>query len=841
MPLDAATDPFAAVGAVPVAPPAPSVAAQLPPVAPGGGVGPASIQLPQVPGSVPIGNGEYAVGQGAAPVANQDQAVIDVSGARPVAMPAQPGQAGTLPTPAPVVAAPHDPFAAVGAIPVTAAAQSAAVPGQPPQTAAGPPRPGIPGGTLADVATHALTLGGDDVLLPAIGASLNSILRPMVPGAPQATWSEDYARLQAEQRANRTEYQATHPVASAVASTAGSIATPGVGELFGAAGPGADLVGKTVNYARNIAAGSGLGAAAGFGESEGDLNARLQAAKAGAEVGGALSAAAPAVPAIAGLVRSAIQKAPVVGKLVSPVAREASVASNMTAATGGAPIETSPVGPLDLAQATNSPEIAAKVRYAEGIPEGQAATKAIRDEQAAATSAEIGKVGAASTLPDASAKFVGALRAARGLAGSEESRLWTVPKLANKEVSRDGVQAEVNAAVADLDPVLRDSMPAQLRALVNRINAKGATTVRDLNGIRSDLERIARNSTDGAERSMARTLSGAFMDGLDKTPEIVGAPAHTYTPVRAFGDAGPPLAPVHVPEIVADPEITAAYQTARDYTRRMRTLFADPQAAALLAKTEGVYRVDPTEGARRFFNFSNGSIEGPQSIAELAAFTDTLRHQPGSGQVAQDLRDAARSYVAAALSKASRLGEGQNFNPKTMQDFLRTNAPWIRNSGLFEPAQIAAADRLLDYAGMLRRTEALNKQGNSATVSRFETGKTFIDRVMAPWVRHLAEVATTLGGAETHGGLGAAVGMGASAVFEKAVTHAEQAMRELMAATVLDSRVAADLQRKVNAGNQRLLAPQTIALIQRIGSELAGESIGPVSVPPATPVVAVPR
>lgn len=829
MPLDA-LDPFAAVGAVPVTPTADAGAAPR--------IGPGSIQLPQVPGSVPLGNGEFGIGQGAAPTAPQDQAVIDVGGAREVPATPSPGQTGSAPAKAPVVSAPHDPFAAVGAIPVEAPS--------PNPTAAPPPatNPRVPGGTLPDVAVHALSLGGDDVLLPAIGASLNSLLRPMIPGAPSATWSEDYTRLQAEQRANRHAYEGEHPVASAVAGTLGGIATPGVGELFGAAVPGADLVGKAVNFGRNVAAGSGLGAAAGFGEAEGDLNSRLQGAKTGAEVGGALSAAAPAVPAIAGAIRAGVQKLPVVGKIVSPVAREASVASNLNATAGGAPIETSPVGPLDLAQATNSPAAALKVDYAKGIPEGAAPARALADQQGAAITREIGDIGAPSTTADASAKFTGALRASHDLARSEETRLWTVPKLARTEITPTGIQQSVNTAVADMDPVLRDSMSPSLRALVNRLNRTGPTTMRDMNGIRSDLLKIARETSDGAERSMANTLSTAFMEGLDKTPEIVGAPAHTYTPTRTHGNAGPPLAPVTVPEVVADPEIAAAYQTARDYTKRMRTLFADPQSASLLAKTEGVYRKDPSEGARLFFNFSNGSVEGPQSIAELAAFVDTLRHQPGSGQVAQDLREAARSFVAAALSKASRLDAGPNFNAKLMQDFLRINTPWMRNSGLFEPAQIAAANRLLDYAGMLRRTDQLITQANSATNRRSVTGDAFVDQVMRPWIRRLAELATIAGGAEsTHGSVGAMIGVGAAAGFEKAVAHAEHAMRELMAAAVLDSRVAADLQRKVSAGNQRLLAPQTVALMQRIGSEIGGESVPApaVSAPSAIPAAGVPR
>jgi hypothetical protein len=709
------------------------------------------------------------------------------------------------------------------------------------------------GGSAADVAAHAMTLGADDVVVPAIGASMNYLLRQMIPGAPQASWSDDYARLQTEQRTARHAYEAASPIAAAGAGVIGSLATPGIPELFGAGGPATTaasrvplattaaptVLDRATAIARGIAAGATLGGAAGFGESEGDISDRLGAAKTGAEMGGVLSAAAPLVSAGVGAAGRLL--APVtrpIAQIVSPAAREAAVAANLERATGGAPIVTSPTGPLDIAQATNAPAAAAKVQYAATQGEFAPEAGAMRDAQIQASEAKMAQLGTLTAPPQASAAVTNAIREAYGTARNEERRLWTVPKLAGLAVHPDGVQQEMNAAVAALDPVLRDSMSPRLRALVNRTNKAGMTTVRDLNGIRSDLEQIARTSPDGTERMIARTLSNAFMGGLDKTPEIAGAPTGVPTGRTTYArDAQGILRPV--PEMSApiapDPEITQAHQTARDYTRRMRTLFADKQMKQVLHQVEGVYQVDPSQGAARFFDLAKGGIEGPQSIAELAAFIDTLRAQPNAPAVAAELRDTARSFVASSLAEASKANVAQKWTAQRMGNFLRVNGPWIERSGLFTAPQVAAARDLMDYASLLQRTEVLKTWSGSQTQPLFRTGETFTDQIMRPWVRRLAEMTATLGGLHVGGEVGAAAGVAASAAFEGAVRHAENAMRELMASAVLDSRVAADLQQRVSARAAKRLSPRTMALIQRLSAQLPSATGVPLNVTPTTP------
>lgn len=562
----------------------------------------------------------------------------------------------------------------------------------------------------------------------------------------------------------------------------------------------------------------------------------------GAEIGaGAAAIIPPAVKAIAAPIKALGKLAP----LVSPAAREAANARMLAPHVNPAAIESSPVGPLTLAQATNSPEIAARGDIAPSF--NATANATMLKAQQDAVERQAVKIGAPSTIPDASSAFTGAARAGRGVAGKEETRLWTVPKLTATPVTPTPIQESVGKTMAGMEPVYRDAMSAQLKGLVGRLNRSGTTTVRDLNGIRSKLESVARNSLDGAERAQARELSDAFMEGMDRVPELGGAPGGVLTGRNTIQRTADTMTPTGAPQkgflreapemsgpIAADKEIAKAYQSARDYTRQMRTLFGDPQLATILKRAQGVYARDPSEGARLFFNFSNGSPEGPQSIAQLADFIDTLEAQPGSGAIATQLRDSARSYVAAALSHASRLGEGQAFNPKLMQQFLGRNMDWMVKSGLFERPQIEAAQQLLEYAQMLRRPEDLLRQVNSATQYRQERAKSFIAEVMSPWVRRLGELTLTAAAAHEHGGLGGAIGLVASQGFEHAVARTETAMRTMMAAALLDSAQAKQMLMK--QGNQAFISPAMRELLGQlrlaVGSDVAPHMVGTQMPPP---------
>ncbi len=587
---------------------------------------------------------------------------------------------------------------------------------------------------------------------------------------------------------------------------------------------------------------AGTGAAMGVGGELGTEVGRQVGGKPGAIIGGLVGSATPAGIGlgVAKLGAAASGMKP----LFSKNAREISVGRTLSNLVGKEPVEQSSVGPLSLSQATNSPEIAARTDLAPSY-NATANAKLLKAQQDAIRE-QIGKIGAPSTSADASTAFTKSLRAGREVAGSEEKRLWSVPELSNATVTSTPVQQSVNAAVQSLDPVLQSGMSGQIRALVNRLNkalpevsakpnnpaarqfplnaseagplpkVPTLTTMQDLNGIRSGLESIARTSLDGTERMIARRLSSAFMDGMDRIPEIAGTPA-VMRPQYAGGPPGMENRMIEIsPAVPAKPEIAEAYKTARDYTRRMRTMFGAPDSTSLLKKNAaGVFTRDASEGAGNFFNFSNGSHEGPESIAQLSDFISELKSQPMAPQIAGQMRDAARSYIASALSKAARVEEGQLFNPKTMQDFLRVNGPWIEKSGLFEQSQIDAAKQLMEYSGLIRRPEELLRQVNSATQARLARKDTFIDQIMNPTVRHIVELGGTLAAGHSHGGTGALVGMLMGGGFEKAVVNTETAMRELMAQALLDPTIAKGLMMKASAANRLMMSPQARQAIDR--------------------------
>ena len=773
----------------------------------------------------------------------------------------------TAPTPEPPATAvkgpAFDPFAAAGLVPDTSAGATETQPK--PSTPPPPKPPGLAesiqqvGGPdwlvsaahkldaindyskgFQDQATHTLSFGLDDEVKPVIMAAVNTLARE-ANGQP-SDFAGDFAKAQQNIRAQRAQFSATNPVSSGAASLTGAAVVP-VGGLFKTAAEGAPLAARALTAAQNTAAGAGLGAVQGFGEAQGGLDARLQAAKQGAEFGGGLSAAAPvvasvAVPAVRAVGQAVESAAALPGRLLSSGAQEQSVANQLRGMVDPAQIQTSPVGPLDLAQATNDANVAAKVDYAKGLPAAQNDAAALKKAQGEAIRTQLGKVGAVKELPAASQDVVNTVRQARGVAGAEENRLWNKPELAATPVTPDAVQASVKSAIGDLDPVLADSMAPELKALVNRLNRAGPTTVQDLNGIRSKLEKFARETGDASQRGMARTLSNAFLDGMDRIPEIAGRPAAPSGMVRLEEGAskgniipesqafGRQVTPVMTPEIQPNPDIAAAYQEARDYTRKMRTLFdSNGDVGKLLATAKGQYRQDPSEGARVFFNFGNGSPEGPQTIAQLSDFIDNLKNQPGAGSVAQKLKDDAASYIVSYISRAARTGENEAIRPAALQDLLRNNMTWLDNSGVLSKAQSQAASDLLDYVDMLRRPELLRTQVGPHTNARFETGKSFVQQIMNPLLRRVLEASGSIAAGEHFGGVAGVGATAASFALEHAVANAEAAMRAMMAGAMLDSRVAASLAAKGRAPSAPL-TPAVRAMLSTMPKSVLSQLSG---------------
>jgi hypothetical protein len=752
----------------------------------------------------------------AAPVANANQAQPDRTGQNPAA---NANQALTAPLAAPPAAQPA----------------SAAAPTLDPLGMQAP----------IDNAMHAMTFGADQVVAPAFGATVDAGLRA-VQGMPQA-WQDDYNRLQQKQRDELAQFHADHPVGAAASGLAGGIASGGVvAPLFGTAPAGADLGLQAINYARNVAAGAGTGFVSGFGEGQGGTQQRLQSGIEGAKFGAALPAAVPAIAAVAaptvdalGTAAGKVLAAP--AKILSPAARTQSVANTLGRDVTAGQVASSPVGPLDLAQATGNPAIAGKVDYALGsVPEANTTANALRTAQRSAVVNQIGKVGRATDRANASDEAVTALRAGHDVLKGEENHLWTVPELAKEKVTVDPIKSSVRQAVAAMDPEVAATMSARLRGIVNRIEKMSQTTIRDLNVHRSDLQEIVRTATDPQERAQARALSKAFLEGMDSIPEIAGRPAAATGMVKLEEGAskgnvvpeaqafGRKATPVIAPEVAPNPALKAAYDTARAYTRQLHSLTDRPEVAPLFKAIYGEYKKDASEGAKQLLNLANGTPERPENLSQLADLVEQAKSQPKAAQVASDMRDAIRAHFATSLLDAAKLNEGQRWDIAGLQQLLQRNLPWIQKNNIFDAGQVTALKDLLDYVRLLRAPDLMNVQGGSPTVRRLEAGKTFINSIMSPWLRH-ALAFGTVGEGFTHGGVGGVVGSAAAGALEHFTLQAEAAMRTLMAHVLLDSKAAADLLRSAKT-SPKALAPQTKALFKelayQVGAEQAGQLTG---------------
>ncbi len=508
----------------------------------------------------------------------------------------------------------------------------------------------------------------------------------------------------------------------------------------------------------------------------------------GAAIGGAVplvgtalnTAAQPIIKPIAGAFQRAAQ-------VVSPAAREASVGSTLNRVMGSSPTETSLVGPLDLAQASNNANVAAKVDVAPQI--NAAANSSLRDAQQEAINRQVGRIGAPATRADAGEALTQSIRNANRMADKQESALWNVPELKSQPVQSHWLKNSMNDAVNALDPGLQLGVTGSVKQALNMLeNMPEKATVGSLNSVRSALLAIARNPPNDNPwaRSVASKLASSFLDAMDRT----------------------------LSSSAVSPDIVNSWRAARDFSREYHgSAFSYPDLGQIIAERNGVSRLDASEASRRLFNFSYGSPEGPEAIDNLASFVSRLKDD-NAGYLSGTMRAAARSYMATAIRDAGRLSDGQNFNVKTLQDMLRTNGPWMKSSGLLEPAQIEALDQLTDYVEMLRRPEQLMRQVNSATSGREFQKQTFIDQIMSGWQRHIASF--TIGGP-----VGTVVGhiagpeIGTAAAgsvmygVEGAVKKAEDSMRELMAQALLNSQLARALRMKATAGNMGLLSQET--------------------------------
>lgn len=386
-------------------------------------------------------------------------------------------------------------------------------------------------GALASV-THGESFGLDEILDPIMPALVEHITT----GKP---FSQAYDEALQFQRVPRKEFEREHPVAGTATELAGSL--PGTvlaSPLFGTAGPAASTLARVGTGARNVAAGTALGGATGATMTEGNLGQRLEGAKQGAEIGGALTAAAPLVPAIAGGLRQA----------VTPSARIPGIVGRTVAeVTGGVPrVQPSPIPsvPMDLAQATGSPEAASALDTLNAMNPA-AAQRARSAQNSAMLDAITGRapnepalLRSTSNVPEViaargSARATKALQEAARISRTQEQRLWNTPALSEPNMStwttKRALTREVSAMRRN-DPDLAlafDESPVLQRIARGLRMFPQKASANQLNRFSSQLRAVARDTNQpGDIRHVATRLANAVQDGMAQAPEVVGqAPA----------------------------------------------------------------------------------------------------------------------------------------------------------------------------------------------------------------------------------------------------------------------------------------------------------------------------
>ena len=256
--------------------------------------------------------------------------------------------------PAPTVPAPAGPIASADAAPVAAPTTQQEVRNQPWYQ-------GIhdtlfsPVGTFAGAtkeAQHAFTLGLDDILAPLIPA----ITKSLSSGTP---FSQAYDQAVQEYRQPRNTFETENPAtATAISLAAGAPTATLAAPLFGTAAPSAGIAARALTGARNIAAGAVTGAVSGGMMTDGDLAQRAEGARQGAEMGGTLSAVAPAIGSAVGRLNTAVRPNAAVDPLAGTALRDAAGLSGTDAVPSPTPSPL-PNTPIGVAGGFNSPGMAA--------------------------------------------------------------------------------------------------------------------------------------------------------------------------------------------------------------------------------------------------------------------------------------------------------------------------------------------------------------------------------------------------------------------------------------------------------------------------------------------------
>jgi hypothetical protein len=597
---------------------------------------------------------------------------------------------------------------------------------------------------LGDVASHAATFGLDEIVAPLPAA----VARSMTTGEP---FSQAYDHVVQMQRQEREAASTENPKLAALASLAGGgVSAPVTAPLFAGA-PATTLAGKAVNAIRNVGAGALTGGISAGLETPGDVQQRLEAARAGAEFGGALSAAAPLITSATGYGARALTAG-------RPATQERIAGQALRETAGLQPGQPPPVPeqpavpgmPLGAGPAMVNPGLAAQERVLNTTQD--AGRQAEIEAQNAATRAYVFQrtplgspvLANSKSVPEASRNVVTSLQRAHSLLKAEEERLWTVPRLTGNQPDVAAVKQSVSRAITSLPQRIQNAIAKDSdlgRALDDLANMPRTASLADLNSVRSDIlaagralpydQRFAKKAADEAAK--------AVLNGIESNPSLRN-----------------------------DPAAWAAYQKAREFTRSYRTALGSPQFQKMLQAVEGNTKgLDAGKIATSLFDLGAGTERTPEGVARVADLLDGIRKQWGALQAGNagvpmpglspaaafgartELTQAYRDLVTNAIldnatSITRDIGGNQRLLWNRLSDVIDTNRDWMVKSGVFKPDQINVLDRIKEGAVQAQRLENLRGGTNSATQEYLKNADRYIDVFVGPVI---GRTVGTVGGA----------------------------------------------------------------------------------------------
>jgi hypothetical protein len=468
--------------------------------------------------------------------------------------------------------------------------------------------------------------------------------------------------------------------------------------------------------------------------------------------------------------------------LVSSGGRETSVGNKLATDFGSGPtqIQSSPVGPLDLAQATGNAKIAGQVQVAK--PYADEAEKNLRAAQQQSISNQIGKIGTPSSAPDAAIETTEAVQKAQGAAKNYTRSLWNAPELQSTPVPTSAIKALMDHAVATMPKGINMGVTGGIKKALDQLHSMGDhETVGTMNSIRTALRLASKPSEQNPWAQLAGgQLGRTFDDAVERT---VKAPS------------------------LAQPGVGPAWTAAKNATRQMKEAFGAEKIKPMTNPDKAA-----SEMGAKPFNFSKGLPEGAEALSNLSKYMSSI---PGGKPLASNIIEGARSQIVAAMQEAADSKGGT----ASLQAFLKTNSAWLKSTGVLDAPQIHALDELSEYTNMLRKPDEMLAARGSPTYEKQTRSKNFIDQIVSPWMTRMTAIGTA-GIGYLHGGIHASFehGIGAemaAEVINHHVSKVEGMMRELKAQAVYDPQLAQALITKASAANAALISPRVRTLLDQ--------------------------